>query len=101
MAQRLAEHVVRPRRFGPKVLLRVDLHGVSVYGPGDKRVLIRWEWIEGIAVRDGAVRVTSATDEVVFPGGAFGFEPDALASRLEEARSITRRPEIIGELSAR
>ncbi len=101
MAQRLAEHVIRPRRFGPKILLRVDLHGVSVFGPGDKRVLIRWEWIEKIAVQEGAVHVSSASDRLVFPAGAFGFDANGLAERLEEARSITRRPEIIGELSAR
>jgi hypothetical protein len=101
VAQRVAEHVMRPRRFGGKVLFRVDLHGVSMFGPGDRRVLIRWEWVESIAVRDEAVDVSSASDHVVFPAGAFGFDPPALAERLEEARSITRRPEVIGELSAR
>ena len=101
MAQRVAEYVMRPRRFGAKVRYRVDLHGVSMFGPGDKRVLIRWEWVEKIAVQPSAVDVTSATDHVIFPAGAFGFDPAALAGRLEEARSITRRPEIIGELSAR
>ena len=92
---------MRPRRFAGKVRYRVDLHGVSMFGPGDKRVLIRWEWVEKIAVQPGAVDVSSATDHVVFPAGAFGFDPAALAGRLEEARSITRRPEVIGELSAR
>jgi hypothetical protein len=101
MAQRVAEHVMRARRFGPKVLLRVDLHGVSTYGPGDKRTVIRWEWVEEISVVDGNVDVRSATDHVSFPNGAFGFEPGPLAERLQEARSITRRPEVIGELSAR
>jgi hypothetical protein len=101
MAQRVAEHVMRPRRFGPKILLRVDLHGVSCFGPGTKRTAIRWEWIEKIETSTGAVDVRSATEHVSLPSGAFGFEPDALAQRLEEARSITRRPEIIGELAAR
>jgi hypothetical protein len=101
MAQRVAEHVMRPRRFGPKILFRVDLHGVSMYGPGDRRTMIRWEWIEGISAREGGVDVRSASDQVTLPAGAFGFEAGALADRLEEARSITRRPEIIGELSAR
>lgn len=101
MLQRVAEHVIRPRRFGPKILLRVDLHGVSTFGPGDQRIAIRWEWIEDISVQDTAVEVRSATDRVTFPTGAFGFEPPALAQRLEEARSITRRPEIIGELGSR
>jgi hypothetical protein len=45
--------------------------------------------------------VRSATDLVSFPAGVFGFESPALAQRLEAARSITRRPEIIGELAAR
>lgn len=100
MLQRVAEHVMRPRRFGPKVLLRVDLHGVSAYGPGDQRTAIRWEWIEEINQTGESVVVRSATESVAFPAGAFGFDPPALAQRLEDARSITRRPEIIGELGS-
>lgn len=100
MAQRVAEHVMRARRFGPKVLFRVDLHGVSIFGPGDGHTAIRWEWIEAISVDGAGVNVRSASDLVTLPTGAFGFEPDALAQRLEEARSITRRPEIIGELAS-
>lgn len=101
VAQRVAEHVMRSRRFGPKVLFRVDLHGVSTFGPGDSHTAIRWEWIEAIGVEGGGVEVRSAKDLVTFPTGAFGFESSALAQRLEEARSITRRSEIIGELAAR
>lgn len=100
MLQRVAEHVMRIRRFGPKVLLRVDLHGVSSNGPGDQRTAIRWEWIEDISVSESAVEVRSATDLVTFPTGAFGFDAAALGQRLREARSITRRPEIIGELGS-
>lgn len=98
---RVAEHVMRSRLFGPKVRLRVDLHGVSRFGPGEERTLIRWEWVDTIGVEDGKVVVTSAKESVAFPSGAFGFDAEALASRLEEARSITRRPEIIGELQTR
>ncbi|MFN2505883.1 MAG: hypothetical protein ABR540_16930 [Acidimicrobiales bacterium] len=101
MAQRVAEYVIRSRRFGPKVLFRVDLHGVSTFGPGDQRTLIRWEWVDTIEVEERAVAVTSAKDRILIPSGAFGFGHNDLASRLEEARSITRRPEIIGELQAR
>jgi hypothetical protein len=100
VAQRVAEHVMRSRRFGPKILCRVDLHGVSVFGPGDRRTAIRWEWIEAISVQDGGVDVRSASEHVTLPSGAFGFEPGPLAERLEQARSITRRPDIIGELCA-
>lgn len=91
---------MRSRRFGPKILLRVDLHGVSCFGPGDGHTAIRWEWIEAISVEGGGVLVRSASETVTLPSGAFGFEPGALAKRLEEARSITRRPEIIGELAS-
>jgi hypothetical protein len=98
---RVAEHVMRSRLFGPKVLLRVDLHGVSKFGPGDARTLIRWEWVDTIGVEDGAVVVASDKEQVTLPSGAFGFGPEELALRLEEARSITRRPEIIGELQSR
>jgi hypothetical protein len=100
VAQRIAEHVMRSKRFGPKLLYRVDLHGVSIFGPGEERTLIRWEWVETITVEDGWAVVRSARDQVAFPSGAFGFKPDALVQRLEEARSITRRPDIIGELSS-
>ena len=98
---RVAEHVMRSRPFGPKIRLRVDLHGVSTFGPGEERTLIRWEWVEAIAVEDGSVVVTSATDRVTLPSGAFGFTAPDLAQRLELARSITTRPEVIGELQAK
>jgi hypothetical protein len=98
IAQRVAEHVMRPTRFGSKVLLRVDLHGVSRLGPGDARTLIRWEWIESIAVSGGVV-VRSATEEVVLPSGAFGVDCDALVEELENARSIQHRADVIGRLA--
>ena len=98
---RVAEHVMRPRLFGPKIRFRVDLHGVSTFGPGEERTLIRWEWVEKIGVEGDSVVVTSAKDRGTFPPGAFGFGAGDLAERLEAARSITRRPEVIGELQAR
>ena len=100
MAQRVAEDLVRPRRFGPKVVVRVDLHGVSLLGPGDARTMIRWEWVEAIEVA-GGVTVRSATDEVRIPRGAFGVDAASLARRLEEARSITTRGDAIAGLNDR
>lgn len=100
MGQRVAEDLVRPRRFGPKVRLRVDLHGVSMFGPGEQRTMIRWEWVEAIDVSDD-VTVRSATDSVRFPHGAFGVDVTTLARRLEEARSIESRTEAISALNDR
>lgn len=106
MAQRVAEQAVRTRRFGPRIRLRVDLHGVSAFGRRGRRSLVRWERIEHIDVRPGdrrgsggGVVVRSATAEVTFPPGAFGLGPEALAALLGEARSIERRPEVIGRLA--
>jgi len=99
MAQRVADFVVRRRRFGPKVTLRVDLHGVSTFGPGDQRTLIRWEWIDDIFVADGVV-VRSSKEHVEFPPGAFGIEPAQLAERLEKGRSIEHRTDVIAGLNA-
>jgi hypothetical protein len=99
VAARVAEHVMRVRRFGPKLRYRIDLHGVSVFGPGEARTMLRWEWIEDIAGGGDGVVVRSAGEEVRIPAGAFGLGPAALAERLAAARSITNRPQIIGELS--
>ncbi len=99
MARQVAEDVVRARRFGPRVRVRVDLHGVSVFGRGDERTLIRWEWIERIDAGAG-VEVTSANAALVIPSGAFGLDPPALAARLEAARSITDRPDVLEQLAA-
>jgi len=98
----VAEHVIRPRRFGPKIRFRVDLHGISSFGPGDEHTLIRFEWVESIeADAAGTVVVRSSTESVRLPPGAFGLEPTELAQRLEEARSIQRRPDVIGQLTGR
>lgn len=98
MAHRVAEDAVRIRRFGPKLRVRVDLHGVSTFGPGEQHTLIRWEWIEDIAV-DVGVRVRSANAEIELPPRAFGLRPDDLAQRLRQACSIERRPRVIAELN--
>ncbi len=95
---RVAEHVLRSRPFGPKVRLRVDLHGVSMFPPDGRHTLIRWEWIEGIHLDDG-VEVRSPTSQVKFPAGAFGVAPEELAGLLEQARSIEGRADVIEQLS--
>jgi hypothetical protein len=100
VAQRVAEHVVRGRLFGPKRLLRVDLHGVSAFGAGDERALIRWEWVEAIEVERGSVVVRSAEESIVLPSGAFGFDAETLAAELEKGRSIGLRSDVIRRLSA-
>jgi hypothetical protein len=99
VAQRVAEHVVRGRLFGPKRLLRVDLHGVSMFGAGDEKSLIRWEWVETIEVDRAGVVVRSADESIILPGGSFGMEPADLAAALERARNIRNRSDVIRQLS--
>ncbi len=99
MGMRAAEHVVRTRRFGPKLRLRVDLHGVSVFGAGEQRTLIRWEWMEAITPGDG-VTIRSASAELKLPAGAFGLSAAALCDRLLAARSLDKRSEVIAQLAA-
>ena len=96
---RVAEHVVRAGLIGRR-RLRVDLHGVSVFGPRGSHTLIRWEWVEEVAVDDDGVVIRGASAEVRFPPGAFGCDPPTLAGHLEAAQSITTRPEIIATLAA-
>jgi hypothetical protein len=103
VSQRVAEHVVRVGLLRRRRRLRVDLHGVSVFGPGGAHTLIRWEWVESVTVEGpgGGVVVRSAKgdDEVRFPAGAFGCDPATLVGHLEAAQSIARRPEIIAALA--
>ena len=98
-AGRVAEHVVRSGLFGPKLRVRVDLHGVSLFGGEGRHTLIRWEWIEGIGVEGGVV-VRSANDEIRLPSVAFRLDPHTLAQRLREAGSITERAGVIAGLSS-
>ena len=90
---------MRGRLFGPRRLLRVDLHGVSEFGAGEEHVLIRWEWVEGIDIERAAVQVRGSQDCVTFPSGAFGLAPKQLADELERARGIQERSDVIGRLS--
>jgi hypothetical protein len=75
----------------------VDLHGVSVFGPGEQRTLIRWEWMEEITPGDGVV-IRSASGELKLPAGAFGLPAAALCDRLLAARSLDKRLEAIAQL---
>ena len=98
MAARVAEHVVRGRLFGPKRLLRVDLHGISAFGAGDERALIRWEWVEAIDVERDTVVVRGAEEIIVMPSGAFGLGAENLAQELDLARAIQNRSDVIRRL---
>lgn len=101
MGMRIVEERIRDGRFGRfgrARRLRVDLHGVSVFGPGDDHRAIRWEWIEEITAGQQVV-VRSGDGAIAIPAGTFGLTPAALADRLHEARSITRRAEVIAELA--
>lgn len=100
MAARVAEHILRGRLFGPKRLLRVDLHGVSAFGAGDERALIRWEWVEAIDVERDTVVVRGAEETIVMPSGAFGLGATELAEELERGRAIHNRSDVIGKLGA-
>ncbi|MDQ3680507.1 MAG: hypothetical protein M3378_08210 [Actinomycetota bacterium] len=99
MGLRAAEHVLRARP-GAELRLRVDLHGVSTFGPGEERTLVRWEWVEHI-LGDDHVDVVSAKARVHLPAGAFGLPPERLRTLLEEARSPEKRADVITELSGR
>jgi len=97
VASRVAEHVFRRRPFGRSQRLRIDLHGVSVFGPGDHHEVMRWEWIERISV-DGGVVVAGGGNRILLPAGAFGLDPEALATCLRDAGDITVRTDVIGRL---
>lgn len=97
MGSRVAEYVVRKRPFGRSLRLRVDLHGVSVFGPGGRHQVMRWEWIERIAVDDGVV-VSGGGNRIHLPAGAFGVTPAALAECLRDAGDIDARTDAIGRL---
>ena len=98
MTGRVAEDTVRVRRFGPRVSVRVDLHGVSVTGPDGDRSFVRWEWMEEISVTKG-VLLRSGRGEVLVPPGAFGIPPAHLAEQLRIARLIERRTGVIEALN--
>ncbi len=71
---------------------------MSVSSPGGERTAIRWEWIDDIAAGEETV-VHAARGTITIPAGTFGLAPDILAARLDEARSIARRTDVIQQLS--
>lgn len=99
MPRRVAEHEVRGRLFGPRRRLRVDLHGVSSFGPGDEHTLIRWERIEAIEAESDGVHVNAANARLTLPPGTFGLDPPVLAERLREASDHVQRGDVIAQLA--
>lgn len=108
----MAEHIVQGGPLGGRLLgafrfgsrgarrYRVDLHGVSIFGPGDQHVLIRWEAVESVtvdALAQGVV-VAAEADEIRFPSGSFAMSAADLAARLDRARSIVDRADVIAQL---
>jgi hypothetical protein len=83
----------RPRR------VRVDLHGISTFGPGDQHTLIRWEHVEEIVPSQRSVTIRSLQTRITVPAAVFGLEPDQLVHQLEQANSIFERGRILDELS--
>ena len=98
MGARVVEEMFRTGRFGPRVRLRVDLHGVSTFGPGEHHEVIRWEWIESVAADHRGVTVTSHNGKIVLPPGVFGLESEQLAHLLTEAGSIFKRGDALEEI---
>ena len=93
MPGRVAEDVVR------QVLVRVDLHGVSVVGLDGERQVMRWEWIESVTADEGVV-VAGGGSTVAVPRGAFGLDSEEMAERLRTAGSIVHRTDVIAGLQA-
>lgn len=98
MTARVAADTVRLRRFGPKVSVRIDLHGVSLTGPKGDRSFVRWEWMEEISVAKG-VLVRSGRGDLLLPPGTFRIPSEDLAQQLRIGRSIEHRTEVIEALS--
>ena len=100
MGKRVAESVVRRRPFGRAQRVRVELHGVSIIGPGDRREVMRWEWVESVAAEDGAVVLAGDGKRLLLPAGAFGLTAEALAGHLRRAGDSDERTEVISVLGS-
>lgn len=98
--RRVAEYEIRGRMFGPKRRVRVDLHGVSLFGPGaDEHTLIRWERIEKVEAGPDGVHVVAATAQITLPSGSFGIPSEALAEQLRAAADHEVRGDVIAALA--
>lgn len=97
--RRVAEHNIGGRFLKAKRLVRVDLHGVSTFGPGDEHLLLRWERIEDIVAGPEGVDVVTAKERLHVPAGAFRLSPDALAAQLRRASDPDARGVVIDELA--
>lgn len=61
--------------------------------------MIRWESVIEIIPSVHGVVIRSPSEEIIFPTQVFGLEPSVLAERLEVARSIFERGEVIEALA--
>jgi hypothetical protein len=99
MSARVVEVIVSAGRRRAERRIRIDLHGISTFGPGPHHSLIRWEQLASLSAGPHGVTASSSRAEIILPNGIFGVEPAALASKLEQARSIFQRSDILAELS--
>ncbi|MEO6120625.1 MAG: hypothetical protein ABIW46_03425 [Acidimicrobiales bacterium] len=95
----MAEYSTGGRFRKPKLLVRVDLHGVSTFGPGDQHTLVRWERIEDIVAEHEGVDIVTAAERLHLPSGSFGLSPAALAAQLKRASERDERGHVIDELA--
>jgi hypothetical protein len=99
MGAHVVEAMIREGRFGPVRRLRIDLHGISTFGPGRHHSLIRWERLCELSADAHGVTASSPTAQIVLPAGLFGCNPVELSEKLEHARSIFERADVLAELS--
>jgi len=95
----VAEHSIGGRFLKAKRLVRVDLHGVSTFGPADEHLLIRWERIEDVVAGPEGVDVVTAKERLHVPSGSFNLSPDELAAQLRRAANPDERGVVIDELA--
>ncbi|MGH9181976.1 MAG: hypothetical protein ACRD0Q_06735 [Acidimicrobiales bacterium] len=97
--RRVAEYSTGGRFLKPRRLVRVDLHGVSTFGPGNEHTLIRWERIGDIVAGPDGVEIVTAAERLHLPAGSFRLAPEELAAQLRRAADRDERGEVIDELA--